>query len=184
MKDYSQQTDRVIIGWVGVGGNLHYLKRLESVFQRLCAEHPNVHLKIVSNDFIDMEGVRIIKEKWTLETEIESLRSFDIGIMPLDDSLWARGKCGYKILQYMGVGVPAVASPVGMNSEFIRHGETGFLAASPEDWYKALKILVAESRTRQAFGLKGRELVEQYYSQAYFSAQYLKVFREVAELGR
>ena len=91
------------MGWSG--GNLHYLKRLEPVFQRLCAEHPNVHLKIVSNDFIDMEGVRIIKEKWTLETEIESLRSFDIGIMPLDDSLWARGKCD-KILQYMGVGVP------------------------------------------------------------------------------
>jgi len=183
LKDYGAPTDKVIIGWVGVRGNLHYLKRLEAVFQKLCAEFPNVYLKIVSNDFIDMDRVRIIKEKWALDTEIESLRSFDIGIMPLDDTLWARGKCGYKILQYMGVGVPAVASPVGINSEFIRHGETGFLASSPEDWYKALKTLVAEPRTRQIFGLKGRELVEQYYSQEYFSAQYLRVFREVAELG-
>lgn len=180
LKDYSTPSDKVIIGWVGVRGNLHYLKRLEEVFRKLCAEFPNLYLKIVSNDFIDMDGVRIIKERWALDTEIDSLRSFDIGIMPLDDTLWARGKCGYKILQYMGVGVPAVASPVGINSEFIRHGESGFLAASPDDWYKALKTLVAESWTRQAFGLKGRELVEQYYSQEYFSAQYLKIFREVA----
>lgn len=183
-KDYSAPSDRVIIGWVGVRGNLHYLKRLEVVFQKLCAEFPEVYLKIVSNDFIDMSGVRVIKERWALDTEIEALRSFDIGIMPLDDTLWARGKCGYKILQYMGVGVPAVASPVGINSEFIRHGETGFLAFSPEDWYKALKTLVADSQTRQAYGLKGRELVDQYYSQDHFSAQYLQVFREVAELGR
>lgn len=183
LKDYSTPSDKVIIGWVGVRGNLHYLKRLEAVFQKLSAEFPNLYLKIVSNDFIDMDGVRIIKERWALDTEIESLRSFDIGIMPLDDTLWARGKCGYKILQYMGVGVPAVASPVGINSEFVRHGESGFLASSSEDWYKALKTLVAESQSRQAFGLKGRKLVEQYYSQEYFSTQYLKVFQEVAELG-
>lgn len=182
LKDYSTHSDKVIIGWVGVRGNLHYLKRLEPVFQKLCAEFPNVYLKIVSNDFIDMDGVRIIKERWALDTEIESLRSFDIGIMPLDDTLWARGKCGYKILQYMGVGVPAVASPVGINSEFIRQGETGFLASSSEDWHKALKALVAEHKMRQEFGLKGRCLVEQYYSQDYFSAQYLKVFREVVDL--
>lgn len=183
LKDYSTPADKVIIGWVGVRGNLHYLKRLEAVFQKLCAEFPNLYLKVVSNDFIDMDGVRVIKEKWALDTEIESLRSFDIGIMPLDDTLWARGKCGYKILQYMGVGVPAVASPVGINSEFIRHGESGFLAASPKDWYQALRNLVADSQTRQVFGLKGRELVEQYYSQDYFSAQYLKVFQEVLNLG-
>jgi len=131
----------------------------------------------------DLSGVRISKERWALGREIAALRSFDIGIMPLDDTLWARGKCGYKILQYMGVGVPAVASPVGINSEFIRHGETGFLASSPEAWHKALKVLVAERQTRQAFGLKGRGLVEEYYSQEHFSAQYLKVFREVAKLG-
>jgi glycosyltransferase involved in cell wall biosynthesis len=183
LKDYSTPSDKVIIGWVGVRGNLHYLKRLEAVFQKLSAEFPNLYLKIVSNDFIDMDGVRIIKERWALDTEIESLRSFDIGIMPLDDTLWARGKCGYKILQYMGVGVPAVASPVGINSEFILHGESGFLASSPEDWYKALCSLAADEQMRRTFGMKGRELVERHYSQDYFSGQYLKIFREVAELG-
>lgn len=102
LQDYSHLADKVIIGWLGVSGNLHYVKRLESVFQRLSAEFPNVYLKIVSNDFINMDGVRIIKEMRSLETEIKSLRSFDIGIMPLDGTLWARGKCGYKILQYGG----------------------------------------------------------------------------------
>lgn len=182
VKDYSGTSDKVIIGWVGVRGNLHYLKRLEPVFRRLCSEFPEVSLKIVSNDFIDMEGVPIIKEKWTLDGEIEALRTFDIGVMPLDDTLWARGKCGYKILQYMGVGVPAVASPVGINSEFIRHGESGFLASSPENWYGVLRMLVADHRMREVFGLKGRDLVEQHYSQDHFVAQYLKIFFEIAKI--
>lgn len=177
VKDYSQPSDKVIIGWLGVSGNLHYLKRLEPVFQKLCAEFPNVYLKIVSNDFIDMEGVRVIKEKWALETEIESLRSFDVGIMPLDDTLWARGKCGYKILQYMGVGVPAVASPVGINSEFICHGGTGFLAASADEWHSALGMLVADKGGRQEMGMAGHELLEKYYSQQVFVRRYIEIIR-------
>jgi len=180
VKDYSQPSDKVIIGWLGVSGNLHYVKRLESVFQRLSTEFPNVYLKIVSNDFIEMEGVRIIKEKWTLGTEIESLRSFDIGIMPLDDTLWARGKCGYKILQYMGVGVPAVASPVGINSEFIEHGSNGFLAKTEAEWLSALRALLAESALRVKMGGEGRRRLEQEYSQERFAKSYFDVMRGLA----
>jgi glycosyltransferase involved in cell wall biosynthesis len=181
VKEYGQPSEKVIIGWIGVAGNLHYLKRLEPVFQRLCAEFNNVQIKIVSNDFIDMDGVRVIKEKWALDTEIESLRSFDIGIMPLDDTHWARGKCGYKILQYMGVGVPVVASPVGINSEFIQHGKTGFLASSSDEWHWALRTLILEDQARKTFGLKGRGQVEQYYSQARFSARYVEIFHKTAQ---
>ena len=175
VKDYSQPSDQVIIGWLGVSGNLHYLKRLHPVFQKLCTEFPNVHLKIVSNEFIDMEGVRIIKEKWSLETEIELLRSFDIGIMPLDDTLWARGKCGYKILQYMGVAVPAVASPVGINSEFIQNGATGYLPTADDEWHGALKTLVGSREMRQQMGLEGRYLLESRYSQARFAGKYAEI---------
>lgn len=182
IKDHSRQSDKVIIGWLGVSGNLHYLKRLHPVFQKLCTEFPNVHLKIVSNDFIDLEGVRIIKEKWSLETEVESLRSFDIGIMPLDDTLWARGKCGYKILQYMGVGVPAVASPVGINSEFIRHETTGYLASSESDWYDALLTLAADGTRREQMGTAGRKVLEQQYSQDVYVSSYLRIVIEVASI--
>lgn len=182
VKDYSQPSDKVIIGWLGLSGNLHYLKRLQPVLHKLCAEFHNVYLKIVSNVFIDMEGVRIIKEKWSLETEIESLRSFDIGIMPLDDTLWARGKCGYKILQYMGVGVPAVASPVGINVEFIQRGVTGFLASKENEWHQSLSTLVADSELRRCMGDRGREALEQHYSQQRFANKYLRIFEGMALL--
>lgn len=180
VKDYAQPSGTVAIGWIGVAGNLHYLKRLEPVFQRLCAEFPEVSLKIVSNDFIDMEGVPVIKEKWALESEIASLRSFDIGIMPLDDTHWARGKCGYKILQYMGVGVPVVASPVGINSEFIRPGEAGFLAQDEEEWYQGLRALILSRALRMDMGLKGRRLVDAKYSQKLYEAAYVEILKQVA----
>lgn len=179
VKEYSKPSEKVIIGWIGVAGNLHYLKRLEPVFKRLCAEFSNVYLKIVSNDFIEMDGVRIIKEVWALDTEIESLRSFDIGIMPLDDTHWARGKCGYKILQYMGVGVPVVASPVGINSEFIRPGEAGFLASNGEEWYLGLRALIISPESRKSMGLRGRQLVENKYSQDQFVEAYIEIFKHL-----
>lgn len=179
VKEYAQPSKEVVIGWIGVAGNLHYLRRLEPVFKRLCGEFANVHLKIVSNDFVDMDDVRIIKEKWALATEIVSLRSFDIGIMPLDDTHWARGKCGYKILQYMGVGVPMVASPVGINSEFIRPGEAGFLASDEEEWYQRLRTLVISPESRKSMGLRGRQLVEDKYSQGRYAAAYAEIARQV-----
>lgn len=180
VKEHTGSSEKVVVGWIGVGGNLHYLKRLEPVFQRLCAEFDQVYLKIVSNDFIDMDGVRIIKEKWALDSEIESLRSFDIGIMPLDDTHWARGKCGYKILQYMGVGMPVVASPVGINSEFIRPGEAGFLAADEKEWYQGLRALVISPESRKSMGLRGRQLVEDRYSQTRYAAAYAEILGQVA----
>ena len=182
VKEYGVQSDAVVIGWIGVAGNLHYLQRLEPVFRRLCTEFPNVSLKIVSNDFIDLDGVPVFKEKWVLETEVESLRSFDIGVMPLDDTHWARGKCGYKILQYMGVGVPVVASPVGINSDFIRHGGAGYLATDAEDWYQCLRILVLSPETRKSMGLHGRRLVEERYSQEIFASTYAGILKKTAAL--
>lgn len=182
LKEYAGSSEKVLVGWIGVGGNLHYLKRLEAVFRRLCAEFSQVYLKIVSNDFIDMDGVRIIRDKWTLDGEIESLRSFDIGIMPLDDTHWARGKCGYKILQYMGVGVPVVASPVGINAEFIRPGEAGLLASDDEQWYQGLRALVISPESRKSMGLRGRRLVEEKYSQARYAAAYAEILGRVAAI--
>jgi glycosyltransferase involved in cell wall biosynthesis len=157
LKDYDTPSDTVTVGWLGVSGNLHYLQRLAPVFQSLAKEFPQFRLKIVSNDFIDIPGVPVIKERWSLEMEIDSLRSFDIGIMPLDDTLWARGKCGYKILQYFGVGVPAVASPVGINSEFIRDGISGYLTIDLAEWGHALRKLVQEKERRMSMGLAAHE---------------------------
>jgi glycosyltransferase involved in cell wall biosynthesis len=181
LKDYNTPSDTVTVGWLGVSGNLHYLERLAPVFQALAEEFPQFRLKIVSNDFIDISGVPIIKERWSLETEIDSLRSFDIGIMPLDDTLWARGKCGYKILQYFGVGVAAVASPVGINTEFVEDGKTGALASSVKDWELALRKLIISPEIRRANGAAGHALLLEKYSREQYVKQYANLLGNLSD---
>ena len=96
--------------------------------RRSVKDFPQVKLKIVSNDFYDSSHLPTIKKLWKLEDENEDLISFDIGLMPLNDDLWSRGKCGLKIIQYLSVGVPVVCTPVGINSDIIQDGENGFWA--------------------------------------------------------
>lgn len=179
LKDYSESKDNLTIGWIGVAGNLRYLERCETALKNISEKYPHTVLKIISNDSIKLNGVRTEFKRWRLEDEIEDLRSLDIGIMPLDDTLWARGKCGYKILQYMGVGVPAIASPVGINSELIQHGENGFLAHNTEDWFKYLDLLVKNAEYRRIIGLKGRETVEKQYSVKKYTNEYGRIIRDI-----
>jgi len=146
--------------------------------QVTAAEFPFVQLKIISNQFIEIPGVRVIKQKWQLDEESEQLRSIDIGIMPLADTLWARGKCGYKILQYFGAAIPAVASPVGINNDFIRHMHNGMLASTPIEWKNALQTLILNPALRKRIGLAGREEVHKYSLESY-TAEYAKLLHEI-----
>ncbi|MBF0358963.1 MAG: glycosyltransferase family 4 protein [Magnetococcales bacterium] len=172
-------TGELLVGWLGVNGNLHYLDELAPVFQKLVKKYPNFRLKIVSNDFIDITGVPIVKELWSLDGEAAALRSMDVGIMPLNNSLWAQGKCGYKLLQYMSAGVPVVASPVGINQEFIQQGVNGFLATDHEQWFQALSKLLDDASLRRDYGLAGRAMVEEKYSQERYEAKYLALFNDL-----
>jgi glycosyltransferase involved in cell wall biosynthesis len=95
---------------------------------------------------------------------VELLQDIDIGVMPLPDTPWERGKCGYKLIQYMACGKPVVASPVGVNSEIVRHGESGFLAETDAEWEEALTMLAADPGLRQRMGAAGRRRVEEEYS--------------------
>ena len=115
-----------------------------------------------------------------LESEQAQLASFDVGIMPLWDSVWTRGKCGYKILQYMGVGTPVVASDVGVNPEIIASGQNGFLARTQDDWIEGIGSLVEDAGRRKEFGLRGRQLVESNYSLDHFVEGYARVLAQVA----
>lgn len=178
-RDYTSGKTEVVVGWLGVSGNLRYLEQLAPVFSELARKYPQFRLKIVSNDFIEIPGVPIIKEKWTLASEQASLHSFDIGIMPLDDSLWSRGKCGYKILQYMGAGVPVVASPVGINADFLQNGEAGILASDHDSWIKALSLLISDDEARRQMGQAGREKLEENYSNAKYSINYCNIIRNL-----
>lgn len=167
------------IGWLGLSDGLPYLRHIQPALQRLTQLFPGLRLKVISDKPLQLEGVAVENESWRLETEQASLSSFDIGIMPLWDSIWTRGKCGYKILQYMGVGTAVVASDVGVNNEIITSGENGFLARTQDDWVNALGSLIKDAAQRKIFGLRGREVIEKRFSLEAFAQGYLKLLREV-----
>lgn len=179
IKDYSIKNQDILIGWIGVSGNLKYLEKIKTALKEISSKHENLKLKIISNEPLSMDGVRTEFKKWNEKEETDDLRSLDIGIMPLDDSLWARGKCGYKILQYMGVGIPVVASPVGINAEFIMQGENGYLADTVEEWVEYLELLIKDSVKRKKMGLRGREIAENQYCVKKYSEKYSKVIRGI-----
>lgn len=176
---YTDSCETVTIGWLGTRGNLKYLKDLTTVLQQLVLQYPSVQVKVVSDAEISIRGVTFINQRWTLDNEVADLQSFDIGIMPLDDNLWTRGKCGYKILQYMAVGVPTVASPVGFNKTLIQDGQNGFLAATPDEWFGKLSQLIMGPALRKEIGMNGRRTVEQGYSLALCG----KRFKEILQGG-
>ena len=169
------------IGWLGLSDGLSYLRHIQPALARLNERFPNLKLKIVSDKPLELDRVRIENETWRAEAEQKNLSSFDVGIMPLWDSVWTRGKCGYKILQYMGVGTAVVASDVGANSQIVVSGENGFLARTEDDWVKSLATLIENPDLRRTFGLRGRELVEKKYSLEHFAHGYIDVFRQVAK---
>jgi glycosyltransferase involved in cell wall biosynthesis len=172
--------DKLIIGWIGTSGNLVHLRTLKGVFRSLGKRYKNLFLKIVCDEFPSdlgngrgkrkkspehlLEGISIIKKKWSLEEEIEDLSSFDIGIMPLIESDYAKGKCGFKILQYMGMKIPVVASPVGINGEIIIDGVNGFTASEEEEWIDKLSRLIENPDLRQRLGKEGFGTVEKNYT--------------------
>jgi glycosyltransferase involved in cell wall biosynthesis len=164
-KDYAapRTAGPLVIGWIGTPSSYPHIQALESVLEELAARHP-VLLRVVSSEDYVSRTIRVDNRRWSLETEVDDLCSFDIGIMPLPDNEWTRGKSGCKAVQYMAVGIPAVSSPVGASAKIIRDGVNGFLAATPEAWLARLSQLIEDPLLRQQLGQAGRALVEQTYS--------------------
>jgi glycosyltransferase involved in cell wall biosynthesis len=177
-KNFSDRQE-VILGWMGTKGNLKYLKSLDPVFETIRQKFHQVKLKIVSNDFYDTSNLPLVKKKWKLEDENEDLISFDIGLMPLSDDLWSRGKCGLKIIQYLGVGVPAICTPVGTNSDIVKDGENGFWARNHQEWVDRLSTLIQNPELRYQMGLKGIETVEKEYSLIVTSEKFFQVLQSL-----
>jgi glycosyltransferase involved in cell wall biosynthesis len=167
------------IGWLGLSDGLPYLRQIQPALKRLTQLFPGLRLKVISDKPLRLDDVAVENEMWQLETEQANLSSFDIGIMPLWDSLWTRGKCGYKILQYMGVGTAVVASDVGVNNEIISSGDNGFLARTQDDWVEAIRSLIENPAQRRDFGLRGRQLVENRYSLEGFANGYVELLRDI-----
>jgi glycosyltransferase involved in cell wall biosynthesis len=168
---YIPATDRaseqIVVGWIGTSANFAYLESLVSVFGPLIAKHRQLHLRIVSDRAPALEGLdptRWSFIRWQEAREIIDIQAMDIGIMPLLDTPWARGKCSFKMLQYMACGLPVVVSPVGMNREVLGKGNLGFGPSDDKQWAEALDSLISSDQLRRTMGIEGRMVVEQYYA--------------------
>lgn len=166
--------------WIGRPENLVYLEPLRQVFADLARRVPTFRLRIVCSRFPDWPEVPLQRVAWSHETEVEQLATAGIGIMPLSDDDWARGKCAFKLLQYMAAGLPTVASPVGENTEVVTDGETGFLVSGPELWSRRLAELLAAPELRSALGAAGRERVRQRYDRRVIAPRAVGLIENVA----
>ncbi len=155
------------VGWIGTAANLPYLQSLDAPLADFLDSAPDARLVVVCDRPVHFQRVRpdrVEFVRWRMETEAEIVRSFDVGLMPLPDSDWARGKCSYKMLQYLASGVPAVVSPVGMNQEVLSSANVGMGPQNDGEWKAALSDLRRNSDRRRALGLEGRSLVLARYS--------------------
>ncbi len=152
------------IGWIGTRTNLIYLRAIAPALARVASRHPQVRLKIVADDFIDVPGIAVVKKRWSIADEVEDLRSFHVGIMPLPDDPWTRGKCAVKVLQYFAAGVAVVCSPVGASREIVEDGRNGYFARSEDEWVARLHDLLADEDKRRQLGSAGRTTAAERYS--------------------
>jgi len=167
------------IGWIGSKGNLHSLVGLGGALRRLAREHDFI-LTVIADAAPQIDGCRIEHVPWKLETQEAELARLDIGVMPLIDSPWTRGKCAYKLLQYMAAEVAVVASPVGMNATVVANGENGLLAASEDEWVTAIGRLLADGRLRARLAAAGRRTVESGYTYQAVSRRWMEFVAAVA----
>jgi glycosyltransferase involved in cell wall biosynthesis len=160
----------VTVGWIGGGGNLIYLDQVAEVLRDLQQRHPFT-FRVVCDREYGAPGVLVDNKTWRLEDEVSDLLGFDIGIMPLPDTEYTRGKCGFKILEYMAAGLPVVCSPTGVNREIVVDGASGFVARTPAEWAERLAALIRDVDLRRRMGEEGRRLVaERYDREAVFPA--------------
>jgi glycosyltransferase involved in cell wall biosynthesis len=178
-KEPSRQKGPVIVGWLGSSSTLKYLRNFMPTLERLYRRYPHFQLKIVCDRFPDDIKVPVIKKQWSAETEEADLKSFDIGVMPLSDDLWSRGKCGLKILQYFSVGVPAVCTPVGINRDIVQDSINGFWAQDERQWEDRLLTLIREKELRREMGLVGRKTVENLYAVEVNAPRLLGILKKV-----
>ncbi len=169
-------TEKIIVGWTGSHSTVKYLDSLGPVLQSLENKYPQLEYWIIADRPPALQLKSLQFKRWSLETEIVHLLQFDIGIMPLPDDEWAKGKCGFKALQYMALQIPTVASPVGVNTQIIKHGENGLLCRTLEDWENALGTLIENTELRKSIGEAGRKTIADNYSVSSNSSNFISLF--------
>jgi glycosyltransferase involved in cell wall biosynthesis len=166
LASYPQATlagdEPLTLAWIGLGANLRYLSDLVPILRELAREGVVAELRVISDRLPDAPGVPCRLVRWHEDTEGPALASCDVGLSPLPDDAWTRGKGAYRSIQYAAAGLPTVASPVGANCEVVMHGETGFWAATPAEWREALTRLRGDRALCRGMGAAARQRAQRY----------------------
>jgi glycosyltransferase involved in cell wall biosynthesis len=172
--------DPPTVVWIGSPENLVYLEMIRPALGRLTGRYPTLKMRVICSRFPDWSEVSIERIAWSSATEAKALATAHIGVMPLTDDEWARGKCAFKLLQYMAAALPCVASPVGANTEAVIDGFNGFHARTVDEWERHLDALIRSPELRARFGASGRAHVESRYAMRTYQARYLELLQRLA----
>jgi len=173
--------DPPTIVWIGSPENLVYLEMIRPALARLTTRYPTLKMRVICSRFPDWPLINVERIAWSSATEAKELAAAHIGVMPLTDDEWARGKCAFKLLQYMAAALPCVASPVGANTEAVIDGFNGFHARTVDDWERHLEALIRSPELRARFGASGRAHVESRYAMRTYQARYLELLQRLAQ---
>ena len=172
--------EKIVIGWSGSISTIKHFEMAIPALKEIQNKYPNkIEIHVIGQGSYTHPEINMISKNWSAKTEVDDLNSFDIGIMPLPDDEWVKGKCGLKGLSYMACGVATIMSRVGVNSEIIEHGKNGFLATNQQEWVNYLSKLIENSDLRHEMGQAGRETVVKNYSVNANKVKYLEVLKSL-----
>ncbi|RLD61650.1 MAG: glycosyl transferase family 1 [Bacteroidetes bacterium] len=181
-RNTNKRNTSICIGWTGTSTTLKHFETALPMLREIKQKYGDkIYFKLIVDFPYSVKDLNIKATQWNLETEIEDLCEFDIGIMPLPNDKWAKGKCGFKGLQYMALEIPTIMSPVGVNTQIINDGGNGFLAETNEQWLEKLSALIESNDLREKLGKAGRQTIIKNYSVDSQKIKYLNYFNEIID---
>jgi len=181
LSNNGSQSPGLVVGWIGSPTTASYVRGLANVFRRVREQHPFVLRVSGAGEPLELPGLATEQPPWTLESEVQLFNTCDVGVYPLADDEWSRGKCGFKAIEFMACGVPVVAAAVGVNREIIEDGVNGFLASTEDEWVEKLGRLLTSRELRRRFGEAGRRTIEARYSLQVHAPTLAATLRNVAD---
>ena len=173
-----EKSGPLVIGWTGSYSTVQHLDTMRGALKRL-AEKESFRLRVIGPPAYECPPVDVEVRQWRSDTEVEDLRDVDIGVMPLPEDRWSKGKCGLKALQFMAMGIPTICSPVGVNTDIIQDDQNGFLAGTEDEWVEKLTRLLRSAELRRRLGDAGRATVEEKYSAIAQTPRVYEIFKSV-----
>ncbi|MBI4929240.1 MAG: glycosyltransferase family 4 protein [Bacteroidetes bacterium] len=175
-----KKDNRICIGWTGSHTTIQHFEYAIPMLKKLKDKYRDkIYFKVIGDENYFNTDLSIQGIKWSLKDEIEQLSEIDIGIMPLPENEWTKGKCGFKGLQYMALEIPCVMSPIGVNSEIISDGVNGFLADKEDEWVEKISMLIENAELRKKIGTEARKTVIEKYSVESNKEKYLNIFNRL-----